>query len=189
MDFLKRHYEKVILLGLFVLFIALMFMVQGIIGRTQEISEKDLQLPKREADHEMVDAKDKMFDPEYMWKDTKLVWNDGASRDPQSKIAGFSDLVHVFPIAICPYCNDPLKSDNIKLIPLDNFSSKEVKRFCPVCNHELPPPQERKKMHVGIRSEQDRDGDGIPNAIDNCPNTFNPDQKDTNGNGIGDVCE
>ena len=69
MDFLKRHYEKVILLGLFVLFIALMFMVQGIIGRTQEISEKDLQLPKREADHEMVDAKDKMFDPEYMWKD------------------------------------------------------------------------------------------------------------------------
>ncbi|MCI5778490.1 MAG: hypothetical protein MR051_01500 [Lentisphaeria bacterium] len=174
MDFLKRHYEKVILLGLFVLFIALMFMVQGIIGRTQEISEKDLQLPKREADHEMVNDKDKMFDPEYMWKDTKLVWNDGASRDPQSNIAGFSDLVHVFPIAICPYCNDPLKSDNIKLIPLDNFSSKDVKRSCPVCHHELPAPQERKKMYVGIKSEQDRDGDGIPNDLEQ-KYSLNPD--------------
>lgn len=36
---------------------------------------------------------------------------------------------------------------------------------------------------------KDRDGDGIPNAIDNCPDVANPDQKDTDGDGIGDLCD
>ena len=36
---------------------------------------------------------------------------------------------------------------------------------------------------------QDTDGDGIPDADDNCPDTPNPDQTDTNGNGVGDACE
>jgi len=35
----------------------------------------------------------------------------------------------------------------------------------------------------------DADGDGIPNATDNCPNVANPDQKDGDGNGIGDACD
>jgi hypothetical protein len=35
----------------------------------------------------------------------------------------------------------------------------------------------------------DADGDGVPDALDNCPNVANPDQKDTNLNGIGDACE
>ena len=34
----------------------------------------------------------------------------------------------------------------------------------------------------------DVDGDGIANAIDNCPYTYNPDQADSNGDGIGDAC-
>jgi hypothetical protein len=33
------------------------------------------------------------------------------------------------------------------------------------------------------------DGDTWANPIDNCPFTANEDQADTNGNGIGDVCE
>ncbi len=36
---------------------------------------------------------------------------------------------------------------------------------------------------------QDEDGDGINNDVDNCPSTANADQKDTDGNGIGDVCQ
>jgi uncharacterized protein YcfL len=35
----------------------------------------------------------------------------------------------------------------------------------------------------------DSDGDGICNNVDNCPNVSNPDQKDSNNNGIGDACE
>jgi hypothetical protein len=36
---------------------------------------------------------------------------------------------------------------------------------------------------------KDQDGDGIPDESDNCATVSNPDQKDTNGNGVGDACE
>ena len=35
---------------------------------------------------------------------------------------------------------------------------------------------------------QDRDGDGIPDDLDNCPNTPNHDQRDSGLTGIGDAC-
>ena len=35
----------------------------------------------------------------------------------------------------------------------------------------------------------DYDNDGILDNVDNCPTTYNPNQKDTDGNGEGDVCE
>ena len=37
--------------------------------------------------------------------------------------------------------------------------------------------------------DNDNDDDGIVNSLDNCPDTSNPDQKDTDGDGIGDVCD
>lgn len=36
---------------------------------------------------------------------------------------------------------------------------------------------------------EDYDLDGVDDAIDNCEFLYNPGQEDTNGNGIGDVCE
>lgn len=35
----------------------------------------------------------------------------------------------------------------------------------------------------------DRDGDGVPDEFDNCPDHYNPDQADHDGDGIGDVCD
>ena len=35
----------------------------------------------------------------------------------------------------------------------------------------------------------DTDGDGVENDIDNCPNTYNPDQADNDSDGIGDACD
>lgn len=40
-----------------------------------------------------------------------------------------------------------------------------------------------------IRPVIDSDEDGIPDARDNCPAEFNPDQADTDGDGAGDVCD
>ncbi len=35
----------------------------------------------------------------------------------------------------------------------------------------------------------DPDGDGVPNGVDNCPTVANPDQADADGDGVGDACE
>jgi hypothetical protein len=35
----------------------------------------------------------------------------------------------------------------------------------------------------------DGDGDGVPDAADNCPTVPNPNQADGNQNGAGDVCD
>jgi hypothetical protein len=40
---------------------------------------------------------------------------------------------------------------------------------------------------VGI-GDPDQDGDGVPDRLDNCPATANPDQADSDGDGIGDAC-
>jgi hypothetical protein len=43
-------------------------------------------------------------------------------------------------------------------------------------------------VHVG-GSLSDRDNDTIPDIFDNCPDVFNPDQLDTDLDGIGDACD
>jgi hypothetical protein len=35
----------------------------------------------------------------------------------------------------------------------------------------------------------DADNDGIPDSSDNCPDRFNPDQSDQDGDGLGDICD
>ena len=50
----------------------------------------------------------------------------------------------------------------------------------PVPGPVAPPP--------AVAPILDSDGDSIPDAYDNCPYVFNPDQKDSVGDGIGDAC-
>ena len=38
-------------------------------------------------------------------------------------------------------------------------------------------------------NEADTDGDGVPDATDNCPNDANPNQEDSDHDGLGDVCD
>ena len=51
-------------------------------------------------------------------------------------------------------------------------------------------------IYDGIPKPGDMDGDGVPDAVDNCPVTFNPPrpvdgfvQADTDGDGVGDMCD
>ncbi|WP_217639180.1 thrombospondin type 3 repeat-containing protein, partial [Haloarchaeobius iranensis] len=41
----------------------------------------------------------------------------------------------------------------------------------------------------GGGDEEDTDGDGVANAVDNCPGTSNPGQTDSDGDGVGDACD
>ena len=47
-------------------------------------------------------------------------------------------------------------------------------------------------VHVGVgpttQCLTDSDKDGVPDIVDNCPGVFNPDQKDSKGDGVGDAC-
>ncbi|MDH5307524.1 MAG: thrombospondin type 3 repeat-containing protein, partial [Myxococcales bacterium] len=40
-----------------------------------------------------------------------------------------------------------------------------------------------------LPADDDTDGDGVPDASDNCPVHSNPDQADADGDGVGDVCD
>jgi cysteine-rich repeat protein len=42
---------------------------------------------------------------------------------------------------------------------------------------------------VAVADARDRDGDGIPDAQDNCALTFNVNQADADGDGLGDACD
>ncbi len=44
-------------------------------------------------------------------------------------------------------------------------------------------------LETCVSCDDDRDGDGLANAVDNCPNTRNPNQADDDGDGIGNVCD
>ena len=57
------------------------------------------------------------------------------------------------------------------------------------CNSYHNPPGVTQMMNIDIGVCQDDDADSIVSSMDNCPNDFNPGQQDSDGNGIGDVCE
>jgi cysteine-rich repeat protein len=66
----------------------------------------------------------------------------------------------------------------------------------PSCLPARPASVNGSTIYTGATSATDTDGDGIPDATDNCPLVFNPvrpmddgKQADADGDGVGDVCD
>ncbi|MDD3154964.1 MAG: hypothetical protein PHS41_08850 [Victivallaceae bacterium] len=152
MDFLKRHFEKLILLLLLVLFALLLLYLVNIIQSTGEVKDSDLRIPTREADYQTIAETNPKFDFKALFADG----SDWAAATPrnQANAGFFSDLVTVFKIVRCPHCG--------KLIP-DFFLNKLP---CPLCKKELLKPQKPEKSAETVLQGFDSDKDGIPDAVE-----------------------
>ncbi len=150
MEFLKRHFEKLILALVLVIFIiALLYLVE--VARTVD-EGAEVTIRPAQVDYPKVDQKAPEVDVKYQFENG-MTWAAAAARTEVNK-EHFSDLVDVFKAARCPHCN--------KIIPLYYFHEA---RGCPLCGKELKTPPERVVVQLDLGS-QDWDSDGIPNAIE-----------------------
>ncbi|MBR4984966.1 MAG: amidohydrolase family protein [Proteobacteria bacterium] len=83
----------------------------------------------------------------------------------------------------CPDMFNPIRpQDNKKAQPdEDGDTIGDICDLYPLCAAN--------DSSCGQLNPNDKDGDGIPNASDNCPSTANTDQKDTDHDGFGDACD
>ena len=175
MDILKKHYEKLILLLLLLIFIGLMFHVLSIVKQTGEIQDHHLRIPTREPDHVTQDPNNETFDVEKIFQETSLSWvNPGPRSKSDSGI--YTDLAYVFKIVKCPFCG--------KLIPRQY---REEMQVCPFCRNEeikganfakppadiiIPAIPEEIRQEYGLSSNDpdsdfyDLDGDGFSNVYE-----------------------
>ena len=182
MEFLKKHYEKLILLVLLLAFIVSMIYVVIIIDQTREIKDSDLNLPSREADYKPVNPEESQFDVKMQLASTQLHWDESKARDPENA-EHFSDLVVAFPMARCPHCG--------KIIPRSYMVDGGK---CPFsnCGKELRTPPERTTITYTITAD-DADGDGIPDQDETRfgldPNDPTDGRLDKDGDGFSNLFE
>ena len=172
MNFLKRHYEKLLLVIMLIIFLFSLFYQVDIITGADRITANDLKLPPMHADYGNV----KFNKPEFNEKNifiSETSWNPTVPKSPKIKV--YTDLLDNFPSARCP---NPKCS---KLIPRYDFFNKPHR--CPICNFDLPTPKNPDDDDDGddkikIR-KGDSDGDGIPDQIENQWGT-DPNKNDAN---------
>ena len=150
MNIFKAHYEKILLLGMLLIFFACMvFLLQN------ANIEYDLNLHEKTADYVKQDPLSGDVDLDALRQSSRLLWEKPAPRT--SGAAFSSDLVQLVPLAICPYCD--------KLIPRSAFGEGGK---CPYvsCGKDLPEPSKKQKRRRHIPTEDDTDGDGMPNSYE-----------------------
>lgn len=155
MEFLKRHYEKLILAVLLLSFIASMAYLVKIVQETSQITLKKLQLPTREPDFHLQASKPD--DPKFARKilfEEGTTWDGSKPRKPGAKY--YSDLVTIFGVVRCGHENCG------KLIPIGYLGHK-----CPFCKKELAeaPKDTGPKVVFGNATPDDPFGCGIPNSV------------------------
>jgi hypothetical protein len=75
---------------------------------------------------------------------------------------------------------------HVEWLDAQSGSYKSARNLFGYVEPPLPPPPPPVKPPP---PPPDKDNDGIPDFRDNCPTVYNPDQKDSDSNGKGDVCD
>ena len=156
MEFLNKHYEKLILLAVMLFFVLGMVFLLNTLSSTEKIEESELRIPTRAADYQPADPKSGDFAISKQWEAGKFNWLRGEARKAANAQFCYSDLVQFTPLAQCPFCNN--------LVPLTYFSEKK----CPVpeCGKELKTPPARPKFRRSVVTADDGDGDGMSDSFE-----------------------
>ena len=83
MDFINKHYEKLILLGMLLFFIFAMINVLSIASQTSEVKDSDLKIPTRQPDFEPEADKAK-FSVSAIRQEGTYIWQKGVARSKQA---------------------------------------------------------------------------------------------------------
>lgn len=156
MEFIKRHYEKLLLAGLLIMFIGSMVYLAGIMRETGSIRLENLKIPTRAADFQMPDVKD----PQYNCNNNLFGmarWDASKPRAGSRYQKFYSDLVVTFGAARCGHdkCG--------RVIPTYYFGNKD--EGCPWCGNKLEAPPKQVSVVTGAKTADDPDGCGIPHDV------------------------
>ena len=197
MSFFKKHYEKLILASLLVVFIlSLLFMLK--IVKSGILDDIKATMPGNS--YEQKDFKSEEFavndliKKDIKWfskvEQQKLSGEENSSNiSKNGKVQLYNDFTNGAKVTFCPKCNLVEESDEDinthGLIPLWYMKSAGGNR-CPKCGAKLPDPMKQNK-------EKDRDGDGIPDFIEiklgMDPNDPADASKDIDGDGFPTLFE
>lgn len=156
MDFLKRHYEKLILAVFLIAFIFLLLYLIDLSKSTRTITKSALKIPNIDPNYQPNDFSHKKYQTNYIFTND-CTWNKSTARSDKDKI--YTDLMIPFECARCTFCN--------KVIPRYYYLGPvDHPRDCPLCGKALPRPPDKP---IGPRppiDSLDRDNDGIPNVTE-----------------------
>ena len=191
MEFINKHYEKLILMAMLLFFVFAMVNVLSIASKTGEVTDADLRIPTKRPDHEVLARESDEFNTAKIWDSTRLNWLKADFRDKNSELIFYSDLVEFPGLASCLVGKDDAGKESGcgLLIPKVYFTGKK----CPNCGRELKTPPDRPKIRRNVITADDSDGDGMPNNYEQT-NNLNPAdpydaQYDRDGDGFSNVFE
>ena len=172
MDFIKRHYEKLLLLAMLVLFIGIMVYVVSVADKASKVKNEDLVFKPKDLTKNMVTALqpgDPSLNVDNVLNQGVSNWQKSQQREKfsnASEAETYSDLVVAMRIAACPHCK--------AFVPRYYFRNDFR---CPACADKLANVPLRPKNRRRIITENDLDGDGMPNSYETSKG-FNPNNPD-----------
>lgn len=163
MNFFEKHYEKLLLAVLLVVFVFSLVYLINLSKSVNNITEKDLQIKPGHPDYVKLEFSEEKYDVDgEMAKFDN--WEESEIRDGAEASALVSDLLVPVVSGRCPHCK--------RFVPDYYF---QTTNSCPLCQGELPTPT-RDYSDLNASTGADADADGMPNAFElrNGLNPYNP---------------